>query len=168
MVLDDYSPCVWCWTISVPVGLTVAVSVGLTVAVPAVLTVAVCVVLTVAVPVSGVNGCSPCGVNGCSIYAVCRKRPKHSSPTHQSSLSAHPDNAKYYTSCHYASAPVMPRPLEVSPPVLSGTPSGTVPVISCPLEVSPPAGTCLSGTASGAVGPCANRHVLPITNKPYC
>nr|KAG5703488.1 hypothetical protein BaRGS_020122 [Batillaria attramentaria] len=42
------------------------------------------------------------------------KRPKHSSPTHQSALNAHPDQAKYYTSCHYASAPVMGRPLETS------------------------------------------------------
>ncbi|XP_076442745.1 uncharacterized protein LOC143281421 [Babylonia areolata] len=43
-----------------------------------------------------------------------RKRPKNSSPTHNSALNAHPDNAKYYTSCHYASAPVMSRPSETT------------------------------------------------------
>ncbi|KAL8619933.1 hypothetical protein ACOMHN_015215 [Nucella lapillus] len=48
------------------------------------------------------------------VFCVCRKRPKNSSPTHQSALTAHPDTAKYYTSCHYASAPVMARPLETT------------------------------------------------------
>lgn len=48
------------------------------------------------------------------VFCVCRKRPKHSSPTHQTALTSHPDQAKYYTSCHYASAPVMGRPLETS------------------------------------------------------
>ncbi|XP_076464778.1 uncharacterized protein LOC143296632 [Babylonia areolata] len=46
------------------------------------------------------------------VFCVCRNRSKASSPSHQSALSAYPDNAKYYTSCHYASAPILPRPLE--------------------------------------------------------
>ncbi|KAL8579966.1 hypothetical protein ACOMHN_035109 [Nucella lapillus] len=46
------------------------------------------------------------------VFCVCRNRSKASSPSHQSSLSAYQDNAKFYNSCHYASAPVLPRPLE--------------------------------------------------------
>ncbi|CAG5127938.1 unnamed protein product, partial [Candidula unifasciata] len=41
-------------------------------------------------------------------------RAKPSSPSHQSSLTSHPDNAKYYTSCHYACAPVVARQLQTT------------------------------------------------------
>ncbi|CAL1548337.1 unnamed protein product [Lymnaea stagnalis] len=48
------------------------------------------------------------------IFCIRRHRAKPSSPSHQSSLTAHPDNAKYYTSCHYACAPVVGRQLQTS------------------------------------------------------
>ncbi|XP_059162784.1 uncharacterized protein LOC131946144 [Physella acuta] len=48
------------------------------------------------------------------VFCVRRHRAKPSSPSHQSSLTAHPDNAKYYTSCHYACAPVVGRQLQTS------------------------------------------------------
>lgn len=67
------------------------------------------------IPLLEWKGSAVCRDVELSIYFLgFRKRPKHSSPSHQSALNAHPDNAKYYTSCHYASAPVMTRPLEVS------------------------------------------------------
>ncbi|KAK0050382.1 inactive histone-lysine N-methyltransferase 2E [Biomphalaria pfeifferi] len=48
------------------------------------------------------------------VLCVRRHRAKPASPSHQSSLTAHPDNAKYYTSCHYACAPVVGRQLQTS------------------------------------------------------
>lgn len=65
------------------------------------------------------------------VVCVRRHRSKSSSPTHQSSLTAHPDGTKYYTSCHYACAPVVARQLQTSlngdraetsvlPPVVTG------------------------------------------------
>ncbi|KAK7103159.1 uncharacterized protein [Littorina saxatilis] len=77
------------------------------------------------------------------VYCVCRKRPKNSSPSHQSALNAHPDNAKYYTSCHYASAPVMPRPLETT---LCGNRTQT---------------RLLNGDLGGGGGSCSSRQLSP-------
>ncbi|XP_012935828.1 uncharacterized protein LOC101861567 [Aplysia californica] len=48
------------------------------------------------------------------VVCVRRHRAKPASPSHQSSLTAHPDNAKYYTSCHYACAPVVARQLQTT------------------------------------------------------
>ncbi|RUS80288.1 hypothetical protein EGW08_011972 [Elysia chlorotica] len=48
------------------------------------------------------------------VVCVRRHRSKSSSPSHQSSLTAHPDGTKYYTSCHYACAPVVGRQLQTS------------------------------------------------------
>ncbi|BFZ07056.1 hypothetical protein BsWGS_10094 [Bradybaena similaris] len=48
------------------------------------------------------------------VVCVRRHKAKPASPSHQSSLTAHADNAKYYTSCHYACAPVVPRQIQTS------------------------------------------------------